>query len=183
MSELNISIFRFLNGFANQSTTVDTVVIFLGTYLPYILVAVFTAVIIFGQTFFQRKTLYLLSAGFISLFISGLTVVAIRYFYHHLRPLVALPSVNILLTEFSYSFPSAHATIFFALSAVMYQYHKLLGILFFIASGLIGIARIVAGVHYPLDILAGVLIGAIIGFLCYKGIEVVFLRSSSVTKR
>jgi len=37
------------------------------------------------------------------------------------------------------------------------------------ASGLlIGIARIAAGVHYPLDILGGIILGTLTGYIAYR---------------
>lgn len=57
------------------------------------------------------------------------------------------------------SFPSGHATFFAAVSVAVYHYHRNLGALFVLATVLIGLARIIAGVHYPFDILAGFILG------------------------
>ncbi len=50
-------------------------------------------------------------------------------------------------------------TFFFALAGCIYAYDKKWGIGFLIATTLMGFARIMAGVHYPADVLAGAAIG------------------------
>lgn len=61
------------------------------------------------------------------------------------------------------SFPSGHAAFFFALSAGVYSFNKKAGIWFFVASSLIGLARVFAEIHYVSDILGGFIV-AILSF-------------------
>lgn len=61
------------------------------------------------------------------------------------------------------SFPSGHMLIFTALAVVIYHRYKTMGIIAIIVAFLIGIARIVVGIHWPLDIIAGALLGVAIG--------------------
>jgi len=65
-----------------------------------------------------------------------------------------------------YSFPSDHATLLAALtvSAWLLGYKKL-GWAFLIIGIIVALSRVVAGVHYPLDIVAGVFVGTIFAFL------------------
>lgn len=58
------------------------------------------------------------------------------------------------------SFPSGHATLFAALAAAMYISHKKVGIIFALMAFLIGITRVISGVHFPVDILIGWTLGA-----------------------
>jgi len=65
------------------------------------------------------------------------------------------------------SFPSGHATLFAALAAALYIYHKKIGILFGCIAILIALARVIAGVHFPIDILVGCILGAGTIFLAH----------------
>ena len=66
-----------------------------------------------------------------------------------------------------YSFPSIHATkaVTMYTSLGVYTKNKIMMVLGIILPLLIGISRVALGVHYPTDVIAGWLIGAIIIFL------------------
>ncbi len=66
------------------------------------------------------------------------------------------------------SFPSDHAALAMALATIVTLYVPRVGILFIIIALLIGFSRIAAGVHFPTDILAGFIIGAVIALFVHK---------------
>jgi len=55
-----------------------------------------------------------------------------------------------------------------ALGTALFAYHKKLGAIYILGALAIGVARVVAGVHWPGDILAGWFLGAVIGWLAYS---------------
>jgi undecaprenyl-diphosphatase len=63
------------------------------------------------------------------------------------------------------SFPSTHTAVGFALAVTILKHDRKVGVLYLIMAGLVGIARILAHVHYLVDIIAGALIGTIISRL------------------
>jgi undecaprenyl-diphosphatase len=63
------------------------------------------------------------------------------------------------------AFPSTHSAVAFALSVTIIKHDRKVGILYLVMAGLVGIARIMAHVHYPVDIMAGALIGTVISAL------------------
>ena len=63
------------------------------------------------------------------------------------------------------AFPSSHSAIGFALAVTILKHDRKVGILYLVMAGLVGIARIVAQVHYPIDIMVGAVIGVIISAL------------------
>ena len=70
------------------------------------------------------------------------------------------------------SFPSAHTYLSFAIATTVVLYgHKKLGILMYIIACLIGISRIAAGLHYPSDVLGGIVVGVFSGTLAYWFME------------
>jgi len=119
------------------------------------------------ERYLKTIKIVVLSLG-AALFSRLIIVEIIRWFYFRPRPFIALQVHQLLEHSASSSFPSGHAAFFFALSAVIYFYNKKAGLLFFAASFLIGLARIFVGIHYPLDILAGALIGIFFGWLANK---------------
>jgi undecaprenyl-diphosphatase len=82
------------------------------------------------------------------------------------RPFVTFAEVQPLVIESPYSsFPSGHATIFFALATAVWMYHRRLGYFFMVCAVLIAISRVMAGVHYPVDVIFGAAIGIFIAWL------------------
>jgi undecaprenyl-diphosphatase len=172
MFQLDTTIVIFLNSIANASPFLGYLAVFCAVYLPYALCVILLAYV-FLDTKNENKrghvALVALLAGLVARYV-------VKYFivlwYAFSRPYVGLTEITLLippiLTEELKTFPSGHALFFFALSAVLYIYDKRLGTFFFIASFVMGIARITAGVHYPSDIIGGAVIGILIGLLCSK---------------
>lgn len=161
-------VFYLLNNLAGQSPLFDGVVVFLASYLPYVLIATLLALVFFSQ-YAKREKLQILFVAGVSALIARFGVVElIRFFYHRPRVFTDLP-VHQLLTSDKWSFPSGHATFFFAMATAVYLYNKKWGIGFFIAALGIGVSRVIAGIHYPSDIIGGALIGIIVAYATFYG--------------
>ncbi len=163
----DIKVFNFINGFANQSTIVDVLGIFLAHYLAYIL-GLFLLFFLFWpkKNIVKNRAMVLgsITSALISIFVVKKIILL---FFARPRPYVILPLTHKLIAasiaENLQAFPSGHAIVFFSLSSVIYNFNKKLGILFFVSSVLMGIARVFVGVHWPSDILAGAILGILVG--------------------
>ena len=177
MEDFNAYLFFVLNRFAWQSPLGDSIIIFFANYVAYILIILFVlGLILLKLPKIERYALGV-SAVAAAVLGRGIIVEGIRFFYHHPRPFVTLSGVHQLFFETGYSFPSGHATLFFALSAVIYTKSKFAGLVFFFLSALMSIARVMAGVHYPLDILGGAVLGTIVGVVCAMVVDTLFTKS------
>lgn len=83
------------------------------------------------------------------------------------RPFVTFTDLQIIIpTPSEYSFPSGHTSSSFAAAAVFYRHlPKKLGLPSVILAGLIGFSRLYVGVHYPTDVIAGVIMGILLSYL------------------
>lgn len=83
------------------------------------------------------------------------------------RPFVTFTDLQIIIpTPSEFSFPSGHTSSSFAAAAVFYRHlPKKLGLPAVILAGLIGFSRLYVGVHYPTDVIAGVLMGILLSYL------------------
>ena len=96
----------------------------------------------------------------------------LKILFHAARPFVVFPLVHPLISETPYtSFPSGHATVFFALAVVMTYYHKRAGWLFLAAALVVSLSRVFAGVHFPGDILAGAVVGTSVAVMVHAWIK------------
>jgi undecaprenyl-diphosphatase len=86
----------------------------------------------------------------------------VKHLIQRVRPSVNIPATNLLIAKpSSYSFPSAHTTSSFAAAGILSRYLKKYTIAFFILAALIAFSRLYLNVHYPTDVLAGVVLGLI----------------------
>jgi undecaprenyl-diphosphatase len=154
---MNQSIFVFIHNFAGRSAFLDGLAIFFAEWMPYLLVIAFL-VLVYYQ-FGTRRKFYLFAEGALAIILArGIITTVIHFFYYHPRPFEAYGFAP-LISESGSSFPSAHAAWFFALALVVWYSNRTWGWWFFALATLMGIARIYAGVHWPLDILGGAVIG------------------------
>jgi membrane-associated phospholipid phosphatase len=87
-------------------------------------------------------------------------------FFNRARPYATLSNVHILLDKTTdVSFPSDHATVAGAVAAGLFLANRKLGIVAIIAALAMAFARVYAGVHYPGDVVAGLLLGAFVATL------------------
>ena len=100
---------------------------------------------------------------------SCLVAVALAYGSDHVlkdiiarqRPCSALTDINLLIgCGHSYSMPSNHASTSFAFAMTFFFLRKnIIGYFSLAVAALIGFSRIYVGVHYPFDVIAGMLLG------------------------
>ncbi len=80
--------------------------------------------------------------------------------YVRQRPFVAVPDVKLLVPHSADGgMPSHHIVFMCALVAIFYYYDRKFAVLLGILTLLTGFARVVAGIHYPSDIIVGALLG------------------------
>ncbi len=94
----------------------------------------------------------------------------IRYLYPRERPFV-FGGLDALINQnpLEASFPSGHATFFMALAVYFYLAKQpKLSVFLFASAILIGVARVAAGVHWPSDIIAGWVVGAVVSYIIFK---------------
>lgn len=169
---LNDNIFYFLHSFANRSATLDQVIILTADILPYLILVslgFFYFVIADPDNFYDFSSFLKTHAKeilgvFFSLLVTTFAVYGLKAAFAIPRPFDSLPEVLSLLPETGYAFPSAHSAFFMALAVSVLPFHKKFGYALVFLAFMIGIARIVAGVHYPIDILGGFVIGAAISY-------------------
>jgi len=155
---LDILIFQQINGLAGQFGFLDKLGVFFAEYCQYILVAVLIWL-------FRKNIRVVIFSGLAAVVAKFGIAELIRLFWSRTRPFID-HNVNLLFEKVNEpSFPSGHASFFFALSTVVYLNNKKAGILFYAVSFIISISRVFAGVHWPSDILAGAMVGIFSGWL------------------
>ena len=94
----------------------------------------------------------------------------VGFAYFRDRPHVAIEKVQSIIGETltGKSFPSDHTTVAFALAMTLFLWSPKVGIWFLVIALLIGVARVIAGVHYPTDVLGGIIVGVFFAWVIHK---------------
>lgn len=115
----------------------------------------------------NRKTRYV---GLLTLIVMIVTAIIgegiLKHIFLRQRPYDEFPFVDLLIGKYkSFSFPSGHAASSFASAYMLSKYLKKYALVFWSIAGLISFSRVYLFMHYPSDVLAGMLLGLICGIL------------------
>jgi len=96
-------------------------------------------------------------------------VMLIKHFFPSLRPFATDGrGVDVLIKPTDSAFPSAHTALAFGLAVTLFLHDRKVGWIYLIGALTIGVARVLANVHYPIDILGGAFIGTLVAVLVEK---------------
>lgn len=156
--DLNITLFKLIN--STKSKYLDV----LFSHL-YILGKGYTVIpVIILLLLLTRKT-KLIKEFVIGLVILGIIVVTIKKVVNAPRPLAFIENVHTLSEHYKLgSFPSGDTALASYVSAILYRTYrsKYIKILLVIYTALIAYGRIYMGVHFPLDVVTGIIIGIMV---------------------
>ena len=164
---MNSAVFDAINDLAGHGVIPDDLAKWAAQYLLYAIVFVVAGMWFVGRSRAERgANRRLVLEGVFSALI-GLAVVAlIQHFYHHPRPFVERSDVYLLFPHSADpSFPSEHVIVAAALAGSFIWNRRWLGSLLLLAAGALGFARVLAGIHYPADIIAALALGIIISWV------------------
>lgn len=161
---INQRLFLFINRSVGTYLWLDRLMIFSARWLVYILGCAFTGA---AAVLLQDHALPLL-LGTARLVVAALLLNwLVALIFRHPRPQIELPHIRVLVEpkQTFKSFPSDHATVavIFSVIGILLTLHAspIIPGFFAVSAMLIALARVYVGVHYPRDILGGLVFGMI----------------------
>ncbi|MBN1633108.1 MAG: phosphatase PAP2 family protein [Ignavibacteria bacterium] len=86
--------------------------------------------------------------------------------FARIRPCNVLDGVHLIVNcTGSYSFPSSHAVNHFAGASMLGHFFPEYRVALYGGGFLVAISRVFNGVHYPFDVLGGIIVGMLIGYI------------------
>jgi undecaprenyl-diphosphatase len=99
----------------------------------------------------------------ISSIIAWVVVEMLKSLTETTRPFVLDGSDPLTLTiPNGHAFPSAHTAVAFAIAVTIWLHDRAVGYVFILLALLVGVGRIMANVHSPIDIIGGAVVGVIV---------------------
>jgi len=141
-------------------------VTFLASFLIWILFAGVLALWVIDGRIKKEQALHALLAAMLAWTIAQM----FKTFFPTLRPYEVDGGSFLTFTRLHSpgSFPSTHAAVAFALAFSVWLHDKKIGLLFLLAAFAVGLGRVLSNVHYPLDIIAGGLMGVLVAIAVDK---------------
>ena len=137
----------------------DLIVMFFASFFIYFL---FLGLMVLWYIDGKIKKEQVIHALFACLF-AWTAAALIKHFFPTIRPFVLNGGgTGVLIPPTDGAFPSEHTVIAFALAVTVFMHDRRVGWWFLASALIIGVARIVANVHYPVDIVGGAFLGTIV---------------------
>lgn len=152
---LDSSLFQWFNGLSVTNDGWNPFMIFFADKVVFVMVLVLCIYWLKGKDKSKKMVLQ----GVLSTGIALGSGLLISLFVTRDRPFVSLAANKLIEHAPDNSFPSDHTMFVFALAGTILLHRKWEGVLWIAAAGLVAVARVWCGVHYPGDILFGAMIG------------------------
>lgn len=166
---MNESLFYWLQGLTGRSAFGDAVIAFIAGPFAYLLVAGLCVFFMRHKDKGRgvRDSIVIFSAAGFAWALS----LVLKTVFEEARPFAVIealvPIVPVSTFDGSGAFPSGHTAFFASIVGSLYFYHRRAAYWLAVVPLIIGFARVAAGVHWPIDIAGGYLLGLAIGFGSY----------------
>ena len=154
----------------------DITTIFLAKYLLHVS-AVVAVVFLCKQPREKQRKILVLALTLFSL--SYLVAKIAGYFFFSPRPFVVGNFTPLIPHAPNNGFPSDHTLLAAAVALVVFHFQKRLGLLLLFFAFLVGLARVLAGVHHWTDIFGGLAIALTVYVIVEKFLEIFFQNKNS----
>ena len=164
-------LFSYLNSLNNP--TMDTVMEFISAKLSLLPFYIFLIGLVF-YTFKKQSWLVIIAIALTVLLADQISVQCFKNVFERLRPCHFLPDTHVVNKHCGgqFGFVSSHATNVFAVASLFiglfHNKYKWLTIILLIWASIVSYSRVYLGVHYPLDIVCGAILGSLIGAIVFK---------------
>ncbi|MDA8692641.1 phosphatase PAP2 family protein [Saprospiraceae bacterium] len=170
ISEIDLSLFHAINAGADIPVFTDILITFRNKllWIPFYIFILTFIIANYGQ----KKWFVIFFLIMTVVITDTISSQLIKKNTQRLRPCNTeeVKAVSRIHCGHGYSFPSSHASNHFGIATFLFLlfswvfYRSLL----FLWAGIISFAQIYVGVHYPSDVIAGAMLGIILGYISYR---------------
>jgi len=165
LSGLDIEILRLIHH--NRVAALDNILYYISFTTTFVSIGLLLTILIYSLKT-KSKPLRIVFYKILVVFIVVATLsLTLKTIIIRERPYISYPDIEKLSEAGSSSYPSGHAMEAFAIAvafSILIPKRKFI-IPLFIWASLVAYSRMALGVHYPSDVLSGIIIGSFIGWL------------------
>lgn len=139
-------------------------IIFCAKYLYLVIILIAICVVIFLSVDNKRQ---LFKFSLLAFPLSFLVAKILNYFIYNVRPFVVEHIQPLIDHAADNGFPSDHTLLSATIASVIFVYSRKLGILLFCLTLIMGIARVLAKVHHPIDVFGSMAIAIFMSLISW----------------
>ena len=160
---MDFTLYKALNGFAFHHDGWEDLARFIESVAPLFFVALLAGLFLARGKWLSRSARHGVVAAALSAGLALALAKVISELVARQRPFVDHPHAAHLFVKHAadYGFPSDHASGAFAIAVALLLRHRPSGLIALAVATAIGVGRVMIGVHYPTDVLAGAAIGTV----------------------
>ena len=166
MADADKTLFAWINALAGRAPALDTAMGWIASdyIVPVCLGLALVAMWFIGRDAQERMRYQIgVFTALTALALSNLVVLISNAYFFRPRPFDGMEDVTLLFYRpTDSSFPSNSAAAAFAIAAVVWRINRRIGAGMFAAAAVYGFSRVYAGVHYPSDIMGGIIIALVV---------------------
>jgi len=152
----------------NYGTVTSALIIFCATYLIFIMG--FTALLVFLTLDKKAKRKLLIFSAWVLPLAFILSRIA-AYAYDNPRPFVVGGFEPLASNSTDNGFPSDHTLVSSVIAMIFWYQKRTVGIILLISAVIVGLGRVYAGVHHPIDIVGSFVISILVSSAVYWFLE------------
>lgn len=140
----------------------DTFITFSASYLIWFMFAGLFILWVIDGKIKKEQVLHALVSAIVAWALSEM----IKSLFPTLRPFRVNGDLPLTaVTPTNSAFPSAHTAVAIALGVTIWLHDRKVGFPFLVLGIIVGVARVLGNVHYPLDILGGAFVGSVVAIV------------------
>lgn len=136
----------------------EVIAIFLASKLHIAIIGIAIVAILFASDLQRLKTLVL---SVIALPVAFLASRVASLFFENPRPFLEHDFLPLIGHAADNGFPSDHALLVFAVASIVFTFNKFVGVGLFVLATLVGVGRVLVGVHHVIDVVGSFAIAAV----------------------
>jgi undecaprenyl-diphosphatase len=162
------ALFLHINGWAGQIGPLDWALSSVANdYLVPVVLSLFLLWLWFAHPGTRRVQLALL-AGAVAMGLGDGLIKLMNFIYYRPRPFTELSVRLLFYRPLDSSFPSNGTAVAFILATAIFLGNRKTGAIALAIASLYGFSRVYVGIHYPLDVLGGAVIGILTSYGVYR---------------
>jgi undecaprenyl-diphosphatase len=143
----------------------ENIVIFGASYLYLVILLIAVAAFILSGAATRWK---LLKLALVVLPVAFVVATGLGFVITSPRPFVVEQVAPLIPASTDNGFPSDHTLLAASVAAVVFAYHRKVGVALLVLAACVGLARVLARVHHPIDVLGSLAIALSITYLAYN---------------